>query len=348
MSVEYKLEENRKNHIKLKELEKKLPPFMKSYFTYLSETRRLSMRTVVAYAYDLETFCYFMLRNNPLIKQYADIVPDILERLQPQDISEYMAFLSFYEKDGAEYQNTENGKARKLSCLKSFWKWMIGFNILKNDPTTIVSAPKIKSKEIVKMDSDEVSSVLQKAKDKTSLTGRQRQITETLGLGKRDEAIIALLLGTGIRVSECAGLDVKDIDFKENSAKIIRKGGDESKVFFNDDVREVLYDYIAAGRKEPADNSPALFISARGKRMCVRSIERIVEKYIKPMFSDKNITTHKLRSTYATALYKSSRDIYLTADALGHKNVQTTSKYADIGNQRRKEAASYIQWPAAK
>ena len=158
--------------------------------------------------------------------------------------------------------------------------------------------------------------------------------------------MMMLLLGTGIRVSECVGLDMDDVDFKNNGIKIHRKGGAEVVVYFSDEVREVLIDYMVEREKlTAADGSiNALFLSMQNKRMSVRSVENMVKKYSQLVTTLKNITPHKLRSTYGTSLYRETGDIYLVADVLGHKDVNTTRKhYAEIEDERRRKAAKKVK-----
>ena len=158
--------------------------------------------------------------------------------------------------------------------------------------------------------------------------------------------MMMLLLGTGIRVSECVGLDMDDVDFKNNGIKIHRKGGAEVVVYFSDEVRKVLLDYMVEREKlTAADGSiNALFLSMQNKRMSVRSVENMVKKYSQLVTTLKNITPHKLRSTYGTSLYRETGDIYLVADVLGHKDVNTTRKhYAEIEDERRRKAAKKVK-----
>ena len=158
--------------------------------------------------------------------------------------------------------------------------------------------------------------------------------------------MMTLMLGTGIRVSECVGLDMDDVDFKNNGIKIHRKGGSESVVYFGDEVRETLLEYMAERQKiTAADGSVnALFLSMQNKRINVRSVENMVKKYSQLVTTLKHITPHKLRSTYGTNLYLETGDIYLVADVLGHKDVNTTRKhYAEIEDERRRKAAKKVK-----
>ena len=163
----------------------------------------------------------------------------------------------------------------------------------------------------------------------------------------RDLAILTLLLGTGIRVSECVGLNLTDVDFKNNGITVTRKGGSQMVVYFGDEVADALENYIEGDRKAItplSGHEEALFLSTQRKRMGVQAIENMVKKYARQVTPNKKITPHKLRSTYGTSLYKETGDIYLVADVLGHKDVNTTKKhYAAIDEDRRRIAASAVK-----
>jgi integrase/recombinase XerC len=153
------------------------------------------------------------------------------------------------------------------------------------------------------------------------------------------------MLGTGIRVSECVGLDVNDVDFDNDRIKVVRKGGAESFVYFGDEVREALLSYLEERKDlnpEPGHEN-ALFISSKNKRLCVRSVELLVKKYSQTVTTVNHITPHKLRSTYGTSLYQETQDIYLVADVLGHKDVNTTRKhYAELVDENRRKARNVV------
>ena len=206
-----------------------------------------------------------------------------------------------------------------------------------------VDMPKIHEKNIVRLDADEVALLLDEVESGEKLTARQQIYHEKTKT--RDMALLTLLLGTGIRVSECVGLDIDDVDFKNNGIKIHRKGGAEVVIYFGDEVRDALLRYMEERNQITAldGSTNALFLSLKRSRINVRSVENLVKKYSKLVTNLKNITPHKLRSTYGTALYRETGDIYLVADVLGHKDVNTTKKhYAAIEDDRRRSAAQYV------
>lgn len=208
----------------------------------------------------------------------------------------------------------------------------------------MVDVPKIKNKNIIRLEPDEVAEFLDEAQSGEKFSGRQLALHEKTKI--RDMALLTLLLGTGIRVSECVGLDLDDVDFDNNAIRIIRKGGNEALVYFGQEVRDALWEYMDGPRKSmhPQEGSEnALFISLRNARITPRSVERLVKKYARLVTTVKKITPHKLRSTFGTTLYQETGDIYLVADALGHKDVNTTkTHYAAIGDARRRKVADVI------
>lgn len=321
-----------------------LPPFCKQFFRGIQEYT--SSRTRLAYAYDLRVFFEFMHANNRSCSkiEITEFPLSILDQITKEDIEEYMEYITFYIKDGKEYTNNERGKKRKLAALKSFYKYYYCSELIQTNPAALVPLPKQHEKEIIRLDADEVAILLDQVEFGEKLTKNQQRYHEKTKL--RDIALLTLLLGTGIRVSECVGLDIDDVDFKNNGIKIRRKGGYETVVYFGDEVADALHDYLEKRHRiiplEGHEN--ALFLSIQNRRITVRAVENLVKKYAATVTGLKKITPHKLRSTYGTSLYQETGDIYLVADVLGHKDVNTTRKhYAAIEDNRRRMAAKAVQ-----
>ena len=143
-----------------------------------------------------------------------------------------------------------------------------------------------------------------------------------------------------------SGLDIEDVDFKNNGIKVTRKGGNEMVVYFGPEVEKALKRYIEVRENIiPLEgHEHALFYSAQRRRIGVQAVENLVKKYASQITTTKKITPHKLRSTYGTTLYQETGDIYLVADVLGHKDVNTTKKhYAAIDDARRRQAAKAVR-----
>lgn len=335
---------NKKNEVKLRKMLSGLPPFCKQFFIGIEPTT--SSRTRIAYAYDIGCFFDYIHENNPVYAkmEITQFPLAMLDEITPMDIEEYLSYLKYYEKDGEEHTNEERGIKRKLASLRTFYRYFYKNELIQTDPAVKVDMPKIHEKNITRLDIDEVAKLLDEVESGESLTKRQKQYHEKTKT--RDLAMMTLLLGTGIRVSECVGLDMDDVDFKNNGIKIHRKGGAEVIVYFGEEVRNALLEYMVERQKITAEDGStnALFLSLQNKRISVRSVENLVKKYAKLVTSLKHITPHKLRSTYGTSLYRETGDIYLVADVLGHKDVNTTRKhYAALDDDRRRSAAKYVK-----
>lgn len=333
--------------LRLREILNTLPPFAKDYFRAIEP--RTSAKTRISYAYDIRVFFRFLIENNPVYHDYTmdQFRPNDLDKIDPMDIEEYMEYLKVYKNDEErQIVNSEVGLARKMSALRSFYLYYYKHQIIQTNPTLLVEMPKLHDKEIIRLDTDEVVKLLDFVENcGDQLTGQKKVYYEKNKY--RDLAILTLLLGTGIRVSECVGLDLQDVDYKNHGIRITRKGGKQMTVYFGDEVADALLRYMEMDREHAVTlpgNENALFLSTQHKRMGVQSVENMVKKYARQIAPNKKITPHKLRSTYGTALYRETGDIYLVADVLGHNDVNTTKKhYAAIDEDRRRKAANAVQ-----
>lgn len=347
----YEQELKQRQTLKLRELVSKLPIFCKEFFIGIEPTT--SMMTRIVYAYDLNIFFNYLLQNNPSFskKSLYDIQLSDLELIDSYDIDSFMEYLSFYVKTDEddmdfklEFSNGNKGKARKLSTIRSLYKYFHKRKKIKTNPASFVDMPKIKEKPIIRLEVDEVANLLDIVESGEKLT--ETQLKYQKFTKSRDLAILSLFLGTGIRVSELVGINISDIDFNQNGFKITRKGGNQVILYFSDEVSETIRNYLNE-RKEVqsiAGHEDALFLSLQRKRINVRSVQTLVKKYTALVSSLKNISPHKLRSTYGTSLYRETGDIYLVADVLGHKDVNTTKKhYAAIDDEKRRMAAKVVK-----
>lgn len=340
----YYEQKDRENIKKLRTMIQELPPFCVEFFRGIEP--QTSSRTRIAYAYDLHVFFDFLQKENPMMKKLEkrDWSLSHLDQVQVTDLEEYMEYLKYRFNDrNQEVVNKERGIMRKISCLKSFYNYFYRREMIKNNPAALVKLPKLHEKEIIRLDVDEVAMLLDEVENGGSLTEKQKTFHNKTKI--RDLALLTLLLGTGIRVSECVGLDISDVDFRNGGIRIHRKGGKEVTVYFGVEVEDALKDYLEERTQmEPAEgHDNALFLSLQMKRMSVRSVENLVKKYAKIVTPLKKITPHKLRSTYGTALYRETGDIYLVADVLGHADVNTTKKhYAALDDARRRSARDKV------
>lgn len=345
MSQSYHEQQDKRIHDKLKEMLNKLPKFCRLFFRGIEP--RTEARTRLAYAYDLSVFFSFLKSENPVFKDIDMHELDIsaLDMINARDIEEYMEYLKYRpDENGDDIANRENGIKRKVSSLKSFYRYFYESEMIKTNPAALVHLPKIHDKDIVRLDYNEVASLLDEAENGSRLTDKQK--TYHKKTRNRDVAMLSLLLGTGMRISECVGIDINDLDLEETAVRIHRKGGKEEVVYFSDEVAGNMLPYLEERKNTVAElgSENALFLSLQNKRMSVRSAELMVKKYAEVVTPLKHITPHKLRSTYGTHLYQETGDIYLVADVLGHSDVNTTKKhYAAIDENRRRMARKAVK-----
>ena len=337
-ALSYHEQEDIENTKRIRGILKELPPFCTDFFRGIEP--RTSARTRLAYAYDLKTFFDFLKQANPELKSKK-----LLDEIKLMDLEEYMEYLKCYSTEKREdLMNTERGIMRKVSTVKSFYNYFYRTERIQNNPASLLQLPKIHEKEIIRLDVDEVARFLDEVEDGECLTEKQKAYHAKTKL--RDLAMMTLLLGTGLRVSECVGLNINDVDFRNGGLRIHRKGGKEVIVYFGAEVEYALQDYLSEREHiVPEEGSEeALFLSMQRKRINVRSVEKMVKKYAQLVTPLKKITPHKLRSTYGTNLYRETGDIYLVADVLGHSDVNTTKKhYAALEDERRRSARNKVQ-----
>ena len=340
--------------LQIRAITRELPPACGDFFSAIAVTTGTFTR--LAYAIDLKTFFNFLqteryqFSHKPL---YA-FTNDDLALVSQSDLTAYIEYLTFYYKTETDSDapvkaltNHDLSIKRKLCSIRSFYNYLFKNGRIPANVTTLVPLPKIHEKPILRLTMDEMQRMLEQAATGDGLTARQKawhKLTVT-----RDFALLSLFLGTGIRVSECVGMNIGDVDLENNAFLVTRKGGNQVVLYFPPEVAEALAEYMA--EREHVDALPghedALFLSMQKRRITQRAVQNLVKKYaaiaapLKP-----RISPHKLRSTFATNLYNKTGDIYLVADVLGHSSVDTTRKhYADMTDARRRMAAEQVELP---
>ena len=343
--VTYHEQTDVENTLRLRDVLKTLPPFCRDFFRAIEP--RTTTKTRISYAYDIRIFFQFLLEQNPAFRDWSidAFTVDVLDQLTAVDLEEYEEYLKVYQAGDKTETNGERGLKRKMSSLRSFYAYYFKREMIHTNPTVLVDVPKIHQKSIIRLEADEVALLLDYIEHGgDDLTGQKKVYYEKTK--DRDLALVTLLIGTGVRVSECVGLDIEDVDFKNNGIKVTRKGGNEMVVYFGPEVEKALKNYLEVRKNIiPVEgHEHALFYSTQRKRIGVQAVENLVKKYARQVTTTKKITPHKLRSTYGTALYQETGDIYLVADVLGHKDVNTTKKhYAALDDSRRRQAATAVK-----
>ena len=305
---------------------------------------RTSCQTRLKYAYDLRIFFDFLCKKKYRKKEIGDLTLEDLEGVTNSDIELFLSYLSHYRFNEKSLSCDERAKARKLSTVRALFKYFFNKGLIEVNNSAKVQTPKLHEKAIIRLEAEEVSRLLDVAESGNGLSRHATGYHDKTKI--RDTAILTLFLGTGIRISELVGLDNDSFDFTNNSFIVTRKGGNKAILYFSDEVRYSLQEYIAekSNDEKVPQNEPAFFLSMQYKRINVRSVEILVKKYSSMVTPLKKITPHKLRSTYGTRLYNETGDIYIVADVLGHKDVNTTKKhYAAITEDNRKKVADAVR-----
>ena len=353
-SMQYREEMDAKRILQIREITRGLPQACSDFLRSIAVTS--STLTRLAYAIDLSTFFHFLQAERVAFSQKELIFLDDadLEKLTQSDIIAYTEYLTYYLKSNNDdsvpnkiYINHELSIKRKLCTIRSFYDYLYKNQRIHSNVTELVPLPRIHQKPIIRLDKTEMARMLELAQSGEKLTSQQQHYQKLTA--KRDYAILSLFLGTGIRVSECVGLNIDDIDLENNAFIVTRKGGNQVVLYFPPEVAQAIAEYMSERNKietmEGHEN--ALFLSLQRRRITQRAVQNLVKKYAAIAAPLKSkISPHKLRSTYATNLYNETGDIYLVADVLGHSSVDTTRKhYADMTDARRRMAAEHVHLP---
>ena len=344
--------------LQIREITRDLPQACGDFLRSIAVTTGTFTR--LAYAIDMRTFFHFLQTERVAFseKKLIYFTDADLARVTQSDLTAYIEYLTYYFKSDEEADdrpvkalvNHDLAIKRKLCSLRSFYDYLFKNGRIPANVTTLIPLPKIHEKPILRLNKDEMAKMLMQAETGEGLTAHQQHYQKITA--RRDVALLSLFLGTGIRVSECVGINLSDVNMEENAFLVTRKGGNQVVLYFPPEVATALGEYMEERKKIAAQpgHEDALFLSMQKKRITQRAVQLLVKKYaavaapLKP-----KISPHKLRSTFATNLYNATGDIYLVADVLGHSSVDTTRKhYADMTDARRRMAAEYVHLPGAE
>lgn len=312
------------------------PPIVQEFAAYKSAIQGCSEKTVGEYLLDLRTFFRFLLARDRDISPESDEFLQIditgidlsyLSGIKQTDIYEFLLY------SGSVRKNLWCAKARKLSSIKVFYKYLVNKrNLLEENPAINIETPK-RQKTLPKFLSlEECRILLDTVKNDAASDTRLR-----------DYCIITLFLNCGMRVSELVGISLPDIDRELRSLRVVGKGSKERIVYLNDACRAALADYLqevrlAGGMADLPDK--ALFLSNRDKRISVKTVQHMVYKYLDLAgLGAKHYSVHKLRHTAATLMYQSGEvDIRVLKDILGHEQLNTTQIYTHVSDKNMQNA----------
>ncbi len=299
-----------------------VPRYVKNFLIYIETIKGLSPRTVTAYYYDIRLFLRYLIYRNGCDCELDEIdVRDFplkdLDKVTLTDIYEYMAYIH------RDRDNAAAARARKATGLRTFYGYLTDKNnLIKNNPTVNLDSPKIGKRQPIYLD----------------LESSKKLLTSAVGENPRDYCILTLLLNCGMRVSELVGINISDI--KSDTLTVVGKGNKERTIYLNESCISAINKYLEVRPHEGVKDRDALFLNANLYRLGVRGVQLIVKKYLGLAGLDtKKITTHKLRHTAATLMYKYGNvDVLELQEILGHVSVATTQIYTHTDNERLKKA----------
>lgn len=312
-----------------------MPPLVRDFASYKSAIQNCSVKTVSEYLLDLRTFFRFLIADrqgiSPESEEFLNI--DIrgldLEFMKSITTEDVYGFLMY---SGTVRQNMWSAKARKLSAVKAFFKFLtVKRRLLEVNPAIDIESPKPKKTLPKVLSMEEAKMLLDAVKnDKESKSN------------VRDYAIITLFLNCGMRVSELVGIDLPDIDHELRSLRVVGKGNKERVVYLNDACRFAIGDYISERLQSDQSKltTKALFLSSRDQRISVKTVQWLVYKYLDLAgLGAKRYSVHKLRHTAATLMYQSGNvDVRVLKDILGHEQLNTTQIYTHVSNESMEQA----------
>lgn len=317
---------------------RELPEVLKSFKSYKITIQNRSLKTVEEYLLDLDLFFRYIIASRNKIPFESDEFSELsilsvdlkfVESITTDEIYEFFNYTVEYRGNKAK------SRARKLSAIKSFFKYLTNRKMIKENPAVNIESPAINNKSLPKyLSIDEsvnlLNAVLQDDESKTK---------------ERDYAIITLFLNCGMRLSELVGISLSDIDRDLRSLRVIGKGSKERVVYLNDACKEALTSYLkvrATDNQIQIKDKNALFLSTRHQRISNKTVQYIVYKYLKLAGLEyKHFSTHKLRHTAATLMYQTGKvDVRVLKDILGHEQLNTTQIYTHVSDESMEKAMS--------
>ncbi len=307
-------------------LSAEMPKTARDFANYKLAIENCSKKTVFEYLLDLRTFFRFMLaiRSGMQTNDLTDLDVSGLDLQFVKDISTTDIY-EFLMYAGDERGNEWSAKARKLSAIKAYFKFLcVKQHLIEENPAVNIDSPKKRSTLPKFLTLDESIALL----DAVSENGENRH-------RQRDFAILTLFLNCGMRLSELCGINITDIDNEMRSVKVTGKGAKERIIYLNDACRSALTDYLQTRLGEDFSKSgPALFTSQRGTRISPKTVQWLVYKHLRAAGLEyKGYSTHKLRHTAATLMYQSGQvDVRVLKDILGHEQLNTTQIYTHVSD----------------
>lgn len=311
-----------KSHEKMQLKLKELPSVFSDFYYYMYSNK--SYTTIENYIMYVKEFAIFICDG--------EITSNFYKKVKPADVNRFFAQMRNIEKNGTYHRVSDSIRATKWSALNTFFNYLEKNDLIKNSPMSKTERPRVQDNpEVAFLTEEEMHAIMNNVKEKAN----KRMMS-------RDLALISLGLTTGLRVSALVQINIEDIDFENQTIRVIEKRGKTCNILFGNNVKENLLTWIEDRKKYfPKIDTDALFVSNYNERMTRDGVRVILKKYSAGI-TNKNVTPHVMRHSCATNLYEKTGDIYLCATVLNHQNVATTQRYAEISQSKKRSAANVL------
>ena len=316
------IEKNEKIRTQVENHLKTLPSIFTDFYVDMQGDGK-SINTIKSYIDYVENFMNYVTNNNPTSDFYLSVTPIIIKK--------YIISLATRKNGNNLIKTSDDYQAVRWSAINTFFRFLTVNDYISQNPMLKTKRPKINTEHTVTyLSKNEISKVMNSI-DK-NYTGNMLT---------RDKAIIGLSLATGIRVSALVQINIEDIDFEHNSVKVIEKRTKTRTLYFGDNTKELLQDWIETRSKYYGNvDTTALFLSQRKRRITTNGVRNIVEKYTKDI--NKHITPHKLRATAATQAAAAGISVQTIQDMYGHGSIQTTMRYVKALDKEKERAVNVM------
>lgn len=311
----------------------KMPRSVREFATYKIVIENCSEKTVEEYVLDLRTYFRYIVSTRHGIAldseefyaiDLSEVDVEFIRTIGTDEIYEFLLYA------GRERGNNWSSKARKLSAIKSYYKFMtVKKHYLEENPAINIESPKRKKTLPKYLNLEESTALLEAIKNDTESKTRSR-----------DYAITTLFLNCGMRLSELVNIDINHLDSELRCVKVTGKGAKERIIYLNDACKSAISEHLKTQIKDRTTPTSPLFLSSRGQRISPKTVQYVVYKYLRLAGLDyKGFSVHKLRHTAATLMYQSGQvDVRVLKDILGHEQLNTTQIYTHVSNEHMENA----------
>ena len=323
MAISGRLEKEEKIRKKIQKKLKDLNPILTDFYNDMRGYKK-SYNTINSYINYIIEFMNFISIDNTNDEFYKNI--------KPADIKRYIVSISTREVNGEMVAVSDDLQATKWSAINTFFVFLVNNDCIETNPMIKTKRPKVNTEhKVTYLTQSEINQMFDNIKKMANPK-----------LLNRDLALFSLFLSTGLRNSALTQINIDDINFSNNTIKVVEKGNKTRTIQFGLNMRQLLLSWLKDREIFFEDvKTNALFISQLKERISIHTVGQLVEKYTKNI-TNKHITPHKLRATACTIMSANGIPVQVIKDMVGHENIQTTTRYVGVLDEERKQASNVL------